>query len=349
MNTKAIRILNQLQDYPVKSITYVLTAGIVLICCSYIASVGSYFLLASAPAAAPPRLNDEVLKQIGTIRDRRLNEISGIAKSSKYKNAFWVHNDSGNPAELYLIKNDATVLAKVVLKGATNRDWEDICQFEVGNQSYVCVGDFGDNRGIRDDYCLYLLKEPQLDLESAQAASKANYEFVTDEFSKLEFSYSDGRKNCEAFAFDTNQHCFLLAEKGFDRKKTSNPGIYRLQMTPDLKPSHHVTATRMADCKVRNATAMALSGNGSRLVIASYAMAVVWDREGNQAWENVLRGTKGNLLPLPVQRQGEAITLNDTGNLAFVTSEFTNQPLWQIQVESVIQMAKSNSNPSDRN
>lgn len=342
MNTKAVQILNQVQAYPATSIAYLLSATFALVCCGYIISIASYFVAAGQNSVvSATHLSEDVLTQLGTIRDSRLSEISGIAYSARYPDTYWVHNDSGNSAELFLIDRDATVLVTVQLTGATNRDWEDICQFNHGDNSYICVGDVGDNRGKYDDYSLYLLKEPEVDVERLRSNSNRKTVLRIDDFSKIEFKYSDGPKNCEAFAFDSASRCFLFAEKGFDNKRNSKPGMYQLQLDSQLKKSSNTKATRFADCKVLKATAMSISDDGRRAIISSYAMASVWNRTGERNWATTLNSDKGKLLPMPVQRQGEAISLDGSGDHAVTTSEHTGQPLWQIKIDDVINTAKS--------
>ena len=41
----------------------------------------------------------------GVIKDSTLNEISGIVASRTNKNCYWVHNDSGDKAQIYLIND----------------------------------------------------------------------------------------------------------------------------------------------------------------------------------------------------------------------------------------------------
>ena len=58
------------------------------------------------------------------------------------------HNDSGDEPALYEIDTiNGEVLRKVILRGALNRDWEDIC----ADSKYIYVGDFGNNYGSRKD------------------------------------------------------------------------------------------------------------------------------------------------------------------------------------------------------
>lgn len=64
-----------------------------------------------------------------------------------YQGLVWTHNDSGNKPVLYGFNpGNAKVKSRLKLKGVRNNDWEDIALTPYG----VVVGDFGDNRGVRN-------------------------------------------------------------------------------------------------------------------------------------------------------------------------------------------------------
>ena len=64
------------------------------------------------------------------------------------------HNDSQGLNNLYEInKNTGNISRTVTIKGATNVDWEDLCQ----DGEYIYNGDFGNNKGSRTDLKIYKL------------------------------------------------------------------------------------------------------------------------------------------------------------------------------------------------
>lgn len=353
MNTKAIQLLTRAPAFGARFFIYAAIVATAMASVCYMGSTASYFFLAAHSDGHHDYVNqlgDEVLKQIGTINDGRLSEISGIVESPRYSESFWVHNDSGNPAELFLIDHDGQVLVRLELSGAKNRDWEDICAFEHNGQSYICVGDVGDNKGRYESYFLYIFKEPELDIKSVRGTGSAEQHLTTKDYKKFEFSYEDGPKNCEAFAFDQSSHSFLLAEKGFDRKSGAKIGLYQLKLDLEQNKSNKKSnvAKRVANCGLKTPTAMAISANGKRLIISSYAAAGIWSlSNGSQSeasdWISTLANTKPTILPLPLQRQGEAIALDATGGVAVTTSEHTGQPLWKIQVDAALKTLTRNS------
>ena len=103
--------------------------------------------------------------QVATIENKEINESSGIACSYNHPGSIWLHNDSGDKARLYLVDLKGRTTAVVSVQGAKSDDWEDMCSFTMDGQSWLLIGDIGDNerrRGKKKNApCrLYLLKEP---------------------------------------------------------------------------------------------------------------------------------------------------------------------------------------------
>jgi hypothetical protein len=64
----------------------------------------------------------------------------------------WTHNDSGGKPILYALDTSGfDVVQRITLSNAGNCDWEDVCSDGVR----VFVGDFGNNRGNRNDLKIY--------------------------------------------------------------------------------------------------------------------------------------------------------------------------------------------------
>lgn len=108
--------------------------------------------------------------------DDKLNEISGLEQLNA--STLVAINDSGNEAELYLIDLQGKSLKTVVVKNATNIDWEDLAR----DDDYLYIGDIGNNANKRKDLCVYRVR-------IADVLSKND---VTAE--KISFSYADQKE-----------------------------------------------------------------------------------------------------------------------------------------------------------
>lgn len=99
---------------------------------------------------------------------RKIRETSGLATLN---NQFLTFNDSGGKAALYAINRDGTGLKKHKIKGAINRDWEDIAQ----DSAYFYIADMGNNFGNRKDLTIYIVRH-DFDLVDSIKISYASQE-----------------------------------------------------------------------------------------------------------------------------------------------------------------------------
>jgi hypothetical protein len=109
---------------------------------------------------------DLQLKPISHLNFAIIDEMSGIAKSRRFANTYWVENDSGDSARIFAIRKDGSVVMPadqtqntytgIHIKGATNFDWEDLAI--EGKTLYI--SDTGNNLNFRTDLCVYAITEP---------------------------------------------------------------------------------------------------------------------------------------------------------------------------------------------
>ena len=121
--------------------------------------IGSAALLAALAALAPAA--DPVVPQVaGLLRDTRLHEISGMARSSQSPQRLWLHNDSGSRAQLFAIDTRGQLQASLSIAGVRPVDWEDMAAFEQDGRAYLLLGDVGDNGAVRQRSELVVIEEP---------------------------------------------------------------------------------------------------------------------------------------------------------------------------------------------
>lgn len=107
-------------------------------------------------------------------------EVSGIVKSSKFSNTYWVHGDSGTKNRIYAINSDGEIkstkksYAGAEVKGAKNKDWEDIALDGNGN---LIVADIGNNCFCRTDLKIFIVKEPDPEDEEAEVLFEYDIEY----------------------------------------------------------------------------------------------------------------------------------------------------------------------------
>ena len=120
------------------------------------------------------------LTPVAQVAHEPIAEMSGIVKSRRYPDVYWVHNDSGDEPRLFAIRADGGVVMPpwlserfvvgaaaagsdgkqaypgVRIDMAANSDWEDIAI----DQDTLYIADVGNNGNGRRDLGVYVLTEP---------------------------------------------------------------------------------------------------------------------------------------------------------------------------------------------
>ena len=238
-----------------------------------------------------------------------------------------MHNDSGDIPRLFLVGLHGTTLGIVNVKGVTAMDWEDMCSFERDGESWLLIGDIGDNqrvRGATSPPCqLLLLKEPKLKrVSSSKVAAESTVEVVRT----IEFQFPDGPQDCESLAVDTVSGTILLVTK----TDPLHSALYSLPLTISTG-TETLTAERLAPLGVTYATAMDVSSDGRRLAIVNMFSGVMLTRDDpkTKSWADACRESI-TILTLPVRKQGESVCFTADGNSLLLNSEGTSQKLWQV-------------------
>jgi hypothetical protein len=263
------------------------------------------------------------------VQDPLILEASGLATSRTMKHAVWMHNDSGDVARLFLVGLDGITIGIVNVKEVTAFDWEDICSFEMNGESWLLVGDIGDNarkRSVASPTCqLLLLREPTL---TANASATKPTEVSIDVFRTIEFQFPDVPHDCESLAVDTAANTILLVTK-------SGPTKCAMYSLPLIFSSGKETSTAelVTPISATFATAMDLSSDGRRLAIINMLGGVLLTRNDptKDSWADAsLSGL--TTLKLPNRKQGESVCFTADGNSLLLNSEGAMQPLWQIDL-----------------
>lgn len=280
-----------------------------------------FFLLLSIclPTAADP-------VKVTTIRDGDLDECSGIAASYLNTGCLWMHNDSGDKPDFFLVSlEDGRTRAVVRLKGAKNYDWEDMCSFIIDGKPWLMVGDVGDNarrrgKGKADPCRLYLLKEPEI--KRSDDEEKLEHPV----HAKIEFSYEDGRFDCEGVAVDPERREILLLTKSL----SGQCGLYSIPL--DLNSGRQSkTARRIASPFIPLVTALDVSPDSRLLFVGTMFNGILVPRSGNESWADAFKRA-GTMIAMPPRRQGESACFDRRRNWIYVNSEFKEQPLWRVNI-----------------
>lgn len=254
------------------------------------------------------------------VKPGKLDEASGIADSKNFPGYLWVEQDSGNPSQIYLLSYKGEFFKRIKIKGASNRDWEDMALAagpEKG-KNYIYLGDIGSNNMSATKYFIYRFPEPAARLDTVRSFDKL-YRLptpVTDtvhDFDKIVFQYPDDSHDAEAMLVDNVTKDIYVITK---RDKPS--GIYKIpypQSTTDINK-----AIRVGSLPFSGVVSAALSPDGKEVLVKTYTAIYYWKRKPGQSLEQALQATP---IPLSYQLepQGEAVCFKKDNSGFFTLSE----------------------------
>lgn len=144
------------------------SAGAGFVAPIFLALAGCTLLAADAP-----------WRDLAVVKDARIGEASGIVASRQHPGMYYVHNDSGDEARVFLVDEAGQTRAVISLTGAKNKDWEDIAIAPGAEPDRwdVCVADIGDNKAKRDSVCIYRFAEPSEIRDQCVQAQSFRFEY----------------------------------------------------------------------------------------------------------------------------------------------------------------------------
>lgn len=119
-----------------------------------------------------------------------LRETSGLLY---YNGKLLTHNDSGKSAELFEFDVETLTITRVIeLINAVNTDWEGMAQ----DDDFIYIGDFGNNRGERQDLHVLRISKQTLDNSDEVIAERIDFTYEN----QMDFTSSENSDfDAEAF------------------------------------------------------------------------------------------------------------------------------------------------------
>lgn len=232
-----------------------------------------------------------------TVHDHRIDEASGISRSTYHRDLVFLHNDSGDRPRFFAVGRSGRTKAVFRVRDAPARDWEDMA---AGPDHTLWFGDTGDNAVSRDDISVIRVREPR-SLQSRSVPGKV-----------FRFQYADGPHNAEALLVRPHSGRLYVVTKS-----TDGAGIYR---APRKLSGNQVNVlTRIASVPLL-VTGGDFAPNGRHFVLRTYNDAYLYRKLGGRS----------TLVRLPEQQQGEAIGFTRGGDAMKVASEGVDQPIWRV-------------------
>jgi len=226
--------------------------------------VGSEAWIRTAAAACPEFLSGQSL---GTLELSSINEASGLAGSRANSGVLWMHNDSGDSARVFATELDGDHLGIYYLSGTGATDWEDMAigPGPVAGQSYLYLGDIGDNNAVRSSIQVYRVAEP--------AVSPGQTPVTTTLYGVETFTleYPDGPRDAETLLVDPlNGDLYVIS------KRTSYSRVYRAAYPQST--SGTITMEFKGELPWGWATGGDVAPMGDEIIIRGYSNASLWRR-----------------------------------------------------------------------
>ncbi len=264
----------------------------------------------------------------GQLRDKEMDEISGIAASGVFKDIYYIHNDSGDTSRFFAITPDGTLKTTIYYKGDPTVkqavvDCEDIAvgPGPVNGKSYVYMGDIGDNDAVRKYITIYRMEE-----QPSWAKDSLTHTTAVP----LHLKYPDGPKDAETLMIDPVEKLIYIVSKRKDTVKIyTTPLSYKANDTLLLTKRGKLFFEGIKPFKW--VTAGDISKDGQQILLKNYQKVYYWQRANNEPiWQTMQR--KPRELPYQVEKQGEAIGFTPNGKGYYTTSEGVFSPIYYYKI-----------------
>lgn len=269
-------------------------------------------------------------KQIATLRDDAITESSGLAISQKNLGAFWTLNDSGGGAFVYAFDRQGNKLGAWSVKGAKNLDWEDLAIYVDSNdgESYLLIGDIGNNERARSEGIIYRVIEPKI--TNADRTSSKNNPRPTAAAEAIRISYPDQRRDAETLMVNQTTGDVYIVSKSLIGKAD----IYKLPAPFDSKQKNvlqHIGQIGVPSFAPGFLSGGAISPDGKRMVLTDYFALYEFVLPASAKSFDEIWNAKAEKIAVGERKQGEAVAYSTDGAAIFATSEKRPTPLIEIK------------------
>jgi hypothetical protein len=258
----------------------------------------------------------------GQVESAALSETSGAVASRVNAGVLWAHNDSGDSARVFAMTTSGEHLGWFTLTGASATDWEDM---SVGpgpqaGQSYLYIGDIGDNNKARSSIVVYRVPEPNVDISRPPGDGQSLGSVET-----LVLQYPDGAHDAEALAVDPATGDIVIVTK----ELSGQSGVY-------VRSASSSTTILSARDPIQLGfgtlvTGASVAPDGTAVALRTYGSVLVFPRPGGAVLDAAFRSSlcTGASAAEP---QGESIAVTANGRGYVTISEGSQPPINRFQI-----------------
>ena len=258
-------------------------------------------------------------QEVGIQPNRTLGEISGMVASRTAPGVFWVHNDSGDTARIFALREDGTLLGEYALPSATANDWEDISMGpgEESGRDYLYIGDTGDNLRQRPFITVYRVLEPEVARDQSLITQNLN------EVEAFELEYPSAPAtvyDCEAMLVDPANGGLYLITKQADGESIAKVFHAAALSGESRTPLVEVASLSLGGTRFTKVTGADIRPSGGEVVLRLYGGVKLWRYSGSPNLGDVF-STPSCAVLVRLEPQSEAIAYGADGRDLYTTSE----------------------------
>ena len=288
-------------------------------------SLASYCVIGSVLAQSEPATLPS--KQIVVLKDREINESSGIVRSLRNEDCFWTHNDSGDKPRLFLVHRDGRTIARFQVQGVKAIDWEDIAITQIGGVPKLIIGDIGGNAQPRKNVALHIISEPLFEYDDSKPLQPIDLSSKVE--TTIRVTFKTGVSNCEAIAVDHASGQVLIVEKALLGGR-----VYVVPLPRAGEIAKEFTdeqAKEIGHTEIPFACACDISDDNKLLVVTTYTQGYLFTRKVSEAgvaeeWSETLKRTPFTFR-LSKLKQAEAVCFSKDARSIYMTSEQLPTPI----------------------
>ena len=268
--------------------------------------------------------------KLANIKNPSVNESSGLVASRSMPGVYWTHNDSGDGPFIYAFDASGDTRGVFRVTGAEARDWEDM---SIGpgpkrGQSYLYIGDIGDNDAVRAEVVVYRVAEPKL--VDADKTSTKKRPGTTAAAEAFRLRYPDGKHDAETLLVHPVTGNLYIVSKAL----LQNPVVY--EAAAPLIAGQVITLTKIGEIKVPSVLGGVLTGgsvspDGRHVALCDYLQGYELTLPAASKSFNDIWKQKMVSFALGERKQGESIAYRADGNALLATSEGKSPPLLQVE------------------
>ncbi len=247
-------------------------------------------------------------RKLSELKNKKLNEVSGIAASINNPTLLWALNDKGNDAEVFLLDENLNIKLTCKIKDVRNRDWEDIAAGPGPDpdKNYLYIGDIGDNDAQYEFKYIYRVEEP-----TWKEGDEATITITA--FDTITFQLADKRKDTEALLINpATKDLYVIS-------KREQP-VYLYELKYPYSTKNTLTASKLNALPFGQIVAGDFSSDGSEILIKNYQNIYYWKTPSSKSVADILKEPAKELY-YEAEPQGEAITWAHDGKGFYTLSE----------------------------